>query len=366
MQSAPNELDRLMGERSRHYQEYEKILAQRDDELDRLFQGLGPGSTKWQILVDNKSSARAEFEAIAGQLGRPVNRLELSAGAFYALAVLLAIVETPVNKFLFDVALQGSNLTSYLVSFAVAVFVLIAAHLAGKLTRQCWSEYKTSFYVANVVIATIIMAILLIVVAILTIGRAEFSAAALASGIELFNSVGQKVQVQGIVGALAAALADTSALVLATVNITSILAAFLFGYFSHDSDKHLDKAFEKHKAADKALERRDGQYKGKAEKARERTRGRLGDINSRYTAANAAIVTQKTARGWALDEEDKFALPRLDRLLRTVRAKADFGISGGTGAEASDAGGTDQRPPPLDTLVQAHSNVTRVPLRDQK
>ena len=92
----------------------------------------------------------------------------------------------------------------------------------------------------------------------------------------------------------------------------------------------------------------------------------VGDINSRYTAANAAIVTQKTARGWALDEEDKFALPRLDRLLRAVRAKADFGIADGGGAEGSGAGGADQRPPPLDALVQAHSNVTRVPLRDQK
>jgi hypothetical protein len=365
MRSAPNELDRLMGERSRHFQEYEKILAQRDDELDRLYQGLGPGSARWKILLDNKSGARAEFEAIAGQLGRPVNRLELPAGAFYALAVMLAIVETPVNKFLFDVALQGSNLTSYLVSFAVAGFILIAAHLAGRLTRQCWSEFKTKFYVSNIVIVAVIMTILLGVVGILTIGRAEFSAAALASGIELFSSVGQKVQVQGVIRALAAALSDTSALVLATVNVTSILAAFLLGYFSHDSDKHLDKAFEKHKSADRALERRDRQLKARSEKARERARVRLGDINTRYTAANAAIVTQKAARGLVVDQEDKFALPRLDRLLDKVRAKAEFAGSDGNGSDEGDAGSGDQRPPPLEA-VQAHSNVTRVPLRDQK
>lgn len=84
--------------------------------------------------------ARSEFEAIAGQIGRPVNRLSLAPMAFLTLAVGLALVETPVNKFLFDVALQSSNIASYLVSFAVAVFLLICAHLAGKVVRQVWER----------------------------------------------------------------------------------------------------------------------------------------------------------------------------------------------------------------------------------
>ena len=101
-----------------------------------------------------------ECQTIASQIGRPVNRLALPPGAFFALAVGLALVETPVNKFLFDVALQNSNLASYLVSFVVAVFLLISAHIAGKLVRQVWGEFEKKLYVANIVIACVIMVVL--------------------------------------------------------------------------------------------------------------------------------------------------------------------------------------------------------------
>jgi hypothetical protein len=260
---APDELSRLMGERTRHAQDYQKVLANRDDEVDRLWHSIGPGSEKWAARVDERDRANSEFEAIAGQLGRPVNRQSLPRGTFYALAIGLAVVETPVNKFLFDVALQSSNVASYAVAFAVAAFLLIAAHTAGKHSRQIWSEYRSRFYVSNIVVAISIMVILLGVVGILTIGRAEFSAAAIAVGVEgLFSTVGDKISASGgVIRALTHALSDTSALVLVSVNVTSILVAFLFGYFAHDPDKHFDKAFERHRNAKRTLERCDRLFK---------------------------------------------------------------------------------------------------------
>lgn len=136
MQSAPNELDRLMGDRVRHRQDYQKVLAARDDEIDCLKRSIGPASERWKGLIDRRDRARSEFESIAGQVGRPVNRMGLPPAAFISLAVGLALVETPVNKFLFDVALQSGNGASYAVSFAVAVFLLMGAHMAGKAVRQ--------------------------------------------------------------------------------------------------------------------------------------------------------------------------------------------------------------------------------------
>ena len=73
MQYALDELDRLIGERSRHRQDYERVLADRDDEFNRLERSDGPTSERWKMHRDNKSRARTEDEAIAGQLGRPVN-----------------------------------------------------------------------------------------------------------------------------------------------------------------------------------------------------------------------------------------------------------------------------------------------------
>ena len=106
-----------MGERMRHRQEYQRILANRDDQIDQLNDGIGPGSKSWQILVDDKANARGEYEAIAGQLGRPVNCYSMSSNRFYVSAAICALVEAPVNKFMFDIALQGSNIASFAVSF---------------------------------------------------------------------------------------------------------------------------------------------------------------------------------------------------------------------------------------------------------
>ena len=365
MQSAPNELDRLMGERVRHAQDYQRVLAGRDDEIDRLRHSIGPGSERWKSLADRRNRASAEYEALAGQIGRPVNRLSISALLFGTLAIGLAIIETPVNKFLFDVALQSSNVASSAVSFAVAVFLLIAAHFAGKLSRQVWSEHKRKLYVSNIIIAALILAVLTAVLSILTIGRAEFSAAALSSGLDgLFASVGDKVSASGgFFRAIATALGDTSALVLVTVNVTSILAAFLLGYFAHDPDKHFDKAFEKHRSAQRAVEKQDRTFKAKSDRARENARLELDDINEKYTAANAAIVTQKTARRIPLDAEDRFALPDLDRLLERLRARGTFGLPD---SGDDDEQGADFAEPDVETLIKAGANVTRVTVREPK
>jgi hypothetical protein len=86
MQVTLGELDRLMGERARQSQDYRKVLAARS----------------------------------------------------------LAAVETPVNKFLFDVALQSSNVASYAVSFAMAAFGLMLAHIAGRQMRQYYSDFMTT------------------------------------------------------------------------------------------------------------------------------------------------------------------------------------------------------------------------------
>jgi hypothetical protein len=187
----------------------------------------------------------------------------------------------------------------------------------------------------------------------------------LSSGLEgLFTSVGDKVTASGgFLQAIATALGDTSALVLVTVNVTSILAAFLLGYFAHDPDKHFDKAFEKHRAAQRAVERQDRKFKTKSDRARENARLELNDINEKYTAANAAIVTQKTARRIALDAEDRFALPDLDRLLERLRARSNFGSSV-QGDDEEDVHGSAE--PDVDTLIKAGANVTRVTVREPK
>ncbi len=122
------------------------------------------------------------------------------------------------------------------------------------------------------------------------------------------------------------------------------------GFVTHDSDKDFDKAYEKHKSADRALGKRDTKFKLGLEKARQAARKKLDEINVRYSAANAAIVTQKAARNLTLDDDDKFALPELDRLLELIRSKL--------GSAA------DHVTPPFSSF--AKSSVTLIPAREPK
>ncbi len=68
MQSAPNELDRLMGERVRHAQDYQKVLASRDDKIDRLRHGIGPGSERWKSLIDRREGRMRSTRLSPGRL----------------------------------------------------------------------------------------------------------------------------------------------------------------------------------------------------------------------------------------------------------------------------------------------------------
>jgi hypothetical protein len=151
--------------------------------------------------------------------------------------------------------------------------------------------------------------------------------------------------------------------VLVSVNVTSILVAFLFGYFAHDPDKHFDKAFERHRNAKRALERCDRLFKTRSNQARQRARIKLDDINSLYTAASAAIITQKSARGLPIDANDKLALPDQDTLLRRLRSHSHFTYDED---DAAPAGLDEHASSSLDSLINAGANVTRVPARDPK
>lgn len=360
--TSPDPFHRLAGERARHFHDYDAELAHRDDAVTRLFASAGPGAVVWQNLLDKRDHARSELDAISGQLGRPVGRMGWSKRAFIFVAIAFAIVEAPVNKFLFDVALQGSNLTSYLVSFAIAIFVLVAAHMAGKLTRQIWSEYRTRLHISNIVITALIAILLAVVVGVLTVARAEFSAAAAAASVDLFSNMTAKVASEGFFGVLASALGDVPALVLATVNVTGILATFLLGYFLHDPDKHFDKASEAHDGAIRALNRLDAKFKRGLNKTKQQSRERLDHINKKYNAANAAIVAEKTARGIPLGDDDRVTLSSLDRMLATERVKEVIQFEGDEGVPSSPA--TDREP--LTALISAASNIARVPARETK
>lgn len=322
LRTSADSLDLSLGARARHRQGYEAELQKRDESLHALTATLGPESRSWQLAEEEKSGTQGEYEAIGGQLGRPIQALAGGSIVFWAFATVLAAIEAPVNVFVFDVALQTPSEVSYLVSFAFAMIMLIGAHISGRLTRQMWSQHERRLHISNIVLAVICMTLLLALIALLTIGRAQFTAGAVAAeAADIFSAVKEQVLQSGLFAALALAVKDTAALILGALNVSSILATFLLGFLSHDPDKNFDNAYLRFERAKSVLRAMDRKYKRRWTAIVRKSRGRLEQLEGKHTGANSAVVVEKKKRGEPPNHEDSFVLSSLDHLHAASRRR---------------------------------------------
>lgn len=154
-----------MAQRQEAAANYRRVLNERENDLLTLSEEIGPRSTRQQTARRRLHDAEAQYHQIHQVLRRPLHKHGVRYWLFVAFAIALALLEAPVNKYLFDVALQGSNLVSYSVSIAVALFLLIVAHLAGRSMRQVWSEFRRKVIWSNVLIFIASMMIIAVVMA---------------------------------------------------------------------------------------------------------------------------------------------------------------------------------------------------------
>ncbi|HVY19615.1 MAG TPA: hypothetical protein VHA70_05995 [Bauldia sp.] len=233
---------------------------------------------------------------------------------FAAFAVALALLEAPVNKFLFDVALQSIGIFSFLASVVLAFCLLILAHLAGKSIRQVWSEYRRRVVWSSLIVFLIIVTVLSGVIGILTVGRALTSATALTSFQDMFSAVQSTVVSRGFWGAIVDAFSDISALILATVNIGGIFAAMMLAFFTHDPDKDFDAAATEVDHLRATLAKLDRQFsKAKTAVIRKHAPD-LTVFSTSFKNANVHVIEAKKKLGMPLDEEDRLMIDKLDTL----------------------------------------------------
>jgi succinate dehydrogenase hydrophobic anchor subunit len=319
------ELARWMGARQKCHSEYVKLLNERKNEILSLEIDHGPRSEAYASALHEYERHDQQFDRLQAVVRRPINNLSIAPWVFWLLAVGLAILEAPVNKFLFDYAIQGSNLTSYLVSTAFAILLLLLAHLCGKCLRQIWSEYRRRVVWHNLIIALLAICVLAILVSILTIGRARYSAGAADPGIGgLFSDIGGQVSQHGFLSSLLYAFTDVSALILFTVNFGGIVIAMLLGFFSHDPDKDFDHAEIALRKATRRLSKIQGKYAQSRVKAIRKFTPDLSGASRNFADANNKIIEMKTLLNHPLDEWDQFVLDNLDTLADEAEA-ADVG-----------------------------------------
>lgn len=329
-----DQLDILLGNRSRHRADYQAILDERDNKLASLNESIGPDSAKWKMLTEDKQEAHAQLGAIQGELGRPLQRLHISKPMLMLAAALCALLEAPLNQFIFEIVLRRGVEVAFVASFAVGIGLVLIAHFGGAQLRQLHGAYERKIYYSNIVIGSFCFLVAASVIGALTVTRADLPQGDLQVGIgDVYSTVKERLDNLGVVGTLMAAFANPEARTLAFMNLGILFSAFLLGLVTHDPDMNFDRAYDSHESSKGALRRLDRKYKKRRARVRGDASVQLQRVDGKHSSTNAAIVSLKHQRGMDLTSDDNFVLSSLDLLLTAERQQA-FGAQPAASAVA--------------------------------
>lgn len=306
-------LAQAQGQRYASRADYENLLNERENHILGLSEKSGPKSDRFLNARKDLEKAEREFERIHAVVRRPLNRWAFPPRVFLLLALLLAAFEAPVNKFLFDAALESTNLASIGISFGFACGLLFLAHVAGLSLRQIWSEHRKRVVWTSVVLFLLMLAVLFALVSILTVARATFSAEA-GTIRDLLSDVGSTIRQAGIFGALARAMSDMSALVLATVNIGGIFMTMMLSFFMHDADKDFDQASRTVERQRRKLSEIVDEFTTSKNKIVKEYAPHLAGHSANYKTANMTVIALKKRLGQEFEDEDHIVIDKLDTL----------------------------------------------------
>jgi len=316
------EESQVLGARAQSLSRYRHLLGQRDGKLATLRDTIGPAGDRWKRAEDQLYHAAADTRAIYAKLGRLTDGNGLAVGWFIGAAIILALLEAPINKFMLDNILRGSNFDSYVISVFVTFVMLALAHYAGHHLRQFRSEYEERIYLSKIVVSMVILIILLGCISVLTIGRAFYSTAALvAVGKDIFSEIGRQVITVGLWQTLKAALSDNSALFLACLNTAGLAIAFLAAFTRYDSDKNYESAIDAERRANKALAKLETKYSQAVSRVAKNFEPKLSGVAAAYGAQTARLVTLKANRGAQITAEDQYDIAQEDVLLSQARSE---------------------------------------------
>lgn len=306
-------LAKWLGQRFDAEHAYVDMINRRENQILACSEETGPHSEKYLNAARDVEAAEREDERIRVVVGRPLNKWHLPFWVLIAFGLALAFFEAPVNKFLFDVALQSSNLFSWTISFGFACALLLLAHVAGFSLRQVWSEHRKKVVWSSLIIFVLMFGGLFTLVSILTIARAWFSAEA-GTIHDLVSGVASTLQSVGVWGALRNAFSDMSALVLVTVNIGGILMTMMLSFFTHDPDKDFDSAARAVDRRRTALAKIVKEFNKRKARIVSDHVPQLAGHSANYKTANKNVIELKNRLGQPLDEQDHRLLDERDTL----------------------------------------------------
>jgi hypothetical protein len=251
--------------RDRSQRTFVKHLAERLAAAKEVAARCGPTSMLFRHRQQEYEKALGTFEATQSELNdRPPHIRFESPWLFWPPAIVVFVIEAYINKIIIDMAAQTPGGISLLVSGLLSLFLVWLAHNAGISWRQIWSDLERRVVVSSVLWGVGILFILAVFVVGLMTLRAYYALATSGSAMNVFDAVKDIASLGP--SFIAQAFGVPEALTIGGLNFLALTFAFLFAFFSHDSDKEYDKRYFEMKKAkavrDKAVVRYEREQEG--------------------------------------------------------------------------------------------------------
>lgn len=269
--------------RTRQRETYLALLAERLAALRVEAGALGPGSTRRQTLENDHAEALRHFDAAAVRVGgRSPKVLAENPWIFWLGSGFIFVVEAFLNKIIFDMAANTAAGGSLLLAAVASVVLVTVAHWCGRCWRQIWSDTEERFVTSYVFWGLVLLFALVLTVLTLMALRAYFALEATVSSVDLFTAV-ENIRQLGL-DFVGRAFAVPEALSLGGLNMLFLLVAFLFGFYSHDSDHEYDSRYRQEKATKAALLKSMSAYDKRIGKIHERWKHKITMVQRAFVS----------------------------------------------------------------------------------
>ncbi len=153
------QVDDLARERDEHIgQKLRESREERQRALAALESKIGPSSARYSADALALEQAERDHRAVRAAVGGRLLRRQL-VGTYWAVLLLLAVAEVPINRLAFELFFQEQPLFSLILAGAVGVALMFLAHLTGLLVRRepqppLWRQVRHFAGIALILLVT--------------------------------------------------------------------------------------------------------------------------------------------------------------------------------------------------------------------
>lgn len=330
------QVDDLARERDEHIgQKLHESREERQRALTALEGKLGPPSARYSAQARTLEQAERDHRSVRAAVGGRLLRRQL-VGSYWAVLLLLAVAEVPINRLAFELFFQEQPLFSLILAGAVGIALMFLAHLTGLLVRRepqppLWKQLR---HVAGIVLILLLTGTLVY---------------ALASMRQLYvqmlqnegGSLQQQVEsiLRGNAATAVSQVASTrlgpAGYTLMVLNITLFAVGAAASFLRHDPHPDYEAAWQGERRSRTRLMRTRARFESRLDVAQKEhdTRIRALDELLRETEArHDQMAAQETAVG-------PFFAETVARIANGVRSRSLAFVEGALSALPEGAGG---------------------------